>query len=213
MKYSIEQAKDIVSKSIQVKSIEFIGCGNHSEAFCINHEMVIKLPKHRKASDCLKVEMQVLQGLEQKTPLDIPNVLFNGTFSVGHEEFAYFVSKRLNGKNLSKAEFLMLDERTLFQNAEIIAKFLFYLHNEQDIFPIKRKDLVLLHGDFSLNHILFNDENLVCGILDFADSRVGKPKSDFVYLLDDEDDEEFGTNFGKMVLNMYESYKGSDYEK
>lgn len=207
MKYSIEQAKDIISKSIQVKSIEFIGCGNHSEAFCINNEMVLKLPKYRKASNCLKVEMQVLQGLEQKVPLDIPNVLFNGTFPVVHEEFVYFVSKRLNGKKLSKAEFLMLDEKTLFQNAEIIAKFLYCLHNEKDILPIKRKGLVLLHGDFSLNHILFNNKNVVCGILDFADSRVGKPKIDFSYLLDDEDDEEFGANFGKMVLSVYESFK------
>lgn len=210
MKYSIEQAKDIISKSIRVKSIEFIGSGNHSEAFCINSEMVMKLPKYRKASDHLKVEMKVLQGLEQKMPLDIPSVLFNGTFSTSHEEFVYFVSKRLIGKKLSKAEFLMLDERTLFQNAEIIAKFLYRLHNEKDILPIKRKDLVLLHGDFSLNHILFNNENVVCGILDFADSRVGKSKSDFCYLLDDKDDEEFGASFGKIVLSIYESYKHSD---
>lgn len=101
----------------------------------------------------------------------------------------------------------MLDEKTLFQNAEIIADFLYRLHNQKDIFSIKRKDLVLLHGDFSLNHILFNNENVVCGILDFADSRVGKFKSDFSYLLDDEDDEEFGANFGKTVLSIYESYK------
>lgn len=207
MKYSIEQAKDIISKSIRVKSIEFIGYGNHSEAFCVNDEMVMKLPKHRKASDHLKVEMHVLQGLEQKMSLNIPNILFNGTFSDGREEFVYFVSKRLNGKKLSKAEFLMLDERTLFQNAEIIANFLYRLHNQKDIFSIKRKDLVLLHGDFSLNHILFNNENVVCGILDFADSRVGKFKSDFSYLLDDKDDEEFGANFGKTVLSIYESYK------
>lgn len=207
MKYSIEQAKDIISKSIQVKTIELIGYGNHSEAFCVNNEMVMKLPKCRKASDRLKVEMRVLQGLEQKMSLNIPNVIFNGTFFDGHEEFVYFVSKRLDGKKLSKADFLMLDEKTLFQNAEIIADFLYRLHNQKDIFSIKRKDLVLLHGDFSLNHILFNNENVVCGILDFADSRVGKFKSDFSYLLDDEDDEEFGANFGKTVLSIYESYK------
>ena len=210
MKYSIEQAKDIISKSIQVKSIEFIGCGNHSEAFCMNNDMVIKLPKHRKASDCLKVEIQVLHGLEKKVPLDIPNVLFDGTFSAGNEEFVYFVSKRLNGKKLSKAEFAMLDEKTLFQNAEIIANFLYCLHNNKNIFSSKRKDLVLLHGDFSLNHILFNDKNVVCGILDFADSRIGKYKSDFSYLLDDKDDEEFGAYFGKKVHSIYESYKNFD---
>ena len=210
MKYSLEQAKDILPKSIQVKSIEFIGYGNHSEAFCVNNEMVMKLPKHRKASDCLKIEMQVLQGFGQSAPLDIPNVLFSGTFPAGDEEFVYFISRRLNGKRLSKKEFIMLDKRTLFQNAELMAKFLYRLHNVKDVFPVKRKDLVLLHGDFSLNHVLFNDKNVVCGILDFADSRVGKPLSDFSYLLDDEDDEEFGADFGKTVLSIYKSYKNSD---
>lgn len=141
MKYSIEQAKDIISKSIQVKTIELIGYGNHSEAFCVNDEMVMKLPKCRKASDRLKVEMRVLQGLEQKMSLNIPNVIFNGTFFDGHEEFVYFVSKRLDGKKLSKADFLMLDEKTLFQNAEIIADFLYRLHNQKDIFQSKEKIL------------------------------------------------------------------------
>ncbi|MCI8633573.1 MAG: phosphotransferase [Lachnospiraceae bacterium] len=210
MNYSVEQAKEIISKSIQVRSVELIGCGNHSEAFCINDEMVMKLPKHQKASDCLKVEMQILRGLKEKVPLDIPNVLFNGTFPSGQEEFVYFVSKRLKGKNLSKKEFLLLDEKTLFQNAERIAKFLYRLHSEKEILPIKRKDLVLLHGDFSLNHIVFNDKNVVCGVLDFADSRVGKPQSDFAYLLDEEDDEEFGADFGRMVLDMYRGYQCSE---
>ena len=104
----------------------------------------------------------------------------------------------------------MLDKRILFQNAELMAKFLYRLHNVKDVFPVKRKDLVLLHGDFSLNHVLFKDKNVVCGILDFADSRVGKPLSDFSYLLDDEDDEEFGADFGKTVLSIYKSYKNSD---
>ena len=206
MKYSVEFVSDIVKEAIPVNSIEFIGCGNHSEAFCINNEIVVKLPKHRKASECLKTEMHVLRGLEQKTNLEIPNVLFDGVFSVESDEFVYFASKRLKGKNLSKVDFVKLDERTRALNAERIALFLFQLHNEKHILPIKRKDFCLLHGDFSLNHILFDEENRVCSVLDFGDSRVGKLKSDFIYLLDDEDDEEFGAAFGEMVRNKYESY-------
>lgn len=206
MKYSVEFVSDIVKKIIPIKSIEFIGCGNHSEAFGINNEIVIKLPKHRKASECLKTEMHVLRGLEQKINLEIPNVLFEGVFSVGNDEFVYFASKRLKGKTLSKADFVKLDERTTELNAERIARFLFQLHSERQILPTKRKDLCLLHGDFSLNHILFDEDNMVCGVLDFGDSRVGKPQSDFIYLLDDEDDEEFGATFGEMVRNKYESY-------
>lgn len=203
MKYSVELVKDIIKNIMPINSIEFIGCGNHSEAFCINNDIVIKLPKHRKASDCLKTEMHVMRGLEKRTHLNIPNVLFDGVFSVGNDIFVYFASNRLEGKNLSKSDFIKLDERTTVLNAESIARFLFQLHSERQILPIKRKDLCLLHGDFSLNHILFDEENGVCGVLDFGDSRVGRPQSDFIYLLDDEDEEEFGVVFGKMVLNKY----------
>ena len=210
MKYSVEFVKDIVKNIMPINSIEFIGCGNHSEAFCINNEIVIKLPKHRKASDCLKTEMYVLRGLVNRTHMNIPTVLFDGTFSVENDEFVYFASKRLKGKNLLKADFMKLDEQTTVLNAESIARFLFQLHSEKRILPIRRNDLCLLHGDFSLNHILFDEDNRVCGVLDFGDSRVGKPKSDFIYLLDDEDDEEFGVAFGKMVLNKYLEYCGKD---
>ena len=50
---------------------------------------------------------------------------------------------------------------------------------------------------------MFDENNLPCGVLDFGDARVGKPISDFVYLLDDEDDEEFGKEFGLQVLEKY----------
>lgn len=205
MKYSAEIVKDIIKESIQINTIEFIGSGNHSEAFCVNNDIVIKLPKHRKASECLKNEMHELRKLEPSVYLDIPNVLFDGVFSVGNEEFVYFASKRLKGKNLSKTEFLKLDEWTTALNAEIIARFLLQLHNERQVLPIKRKDFCLLHGDFSLNHVLFNEENIVCGVLDFGDSRIGKPKSDFIYLLDDEDEDEFGADFGRLVLSKYQN--------
>ena len=87
MKYSPEIVKDIIKESIQINTIEFIGSGNHSEAFCVNNDIVIKLPKHRKASECLKNEMHVLRKLEPSVYLDIPNVLFDGVFSVGNEKF------------------------------------------------------------------------------------------------------------------------------
>lgn len=205
MTYTVAQVKDIIEKSMKINSINFIGSGNHSEAFCINENIVVKFPKHQRASECLKTEMKVLLGLEQKTNLDIPNVLFDGAFPVGNEEFVYFASKRLRGKNLSRAEFLMLGERAMERNAEKIAEFLYRIHHEKRILPIRRKDLCLLHGDFSLNHVLFDEENIVCGVLDFADSRVGKPMSDFVYLLDGEDEEEFGVDFGNQVLRKYEN--------
>ncbi len=203
MKYSIDDVKRIVANKLKVKSVQFLGAGNHSEAFCINNNLVIKMPKHKKASDCLQVEMKVIKGLENKLNLDIPNVEYAGKFKNENEEFVYSIFKKLEGKKLSRKEFLKLNKSVKEKCATSIAQFLFKLHNQKEILPIKRKDFALLHGDFSLGHILFDENNLPCGVLDFGDARVGKPISDFVYLLDDEDDEEFGKEFGLQVLEKY----------
>ncbi len=206
MKNTVEDVKQIIGNQIKVESVTILGAGNHCEAFCINENLVLKLPKHKKASDCLEVEMKVLQGLQNKLNLEIPNIVFNGKFENGNEKFVYFVSKRLKGNKLSRDEFLKLNKVDKEKCATDIAKFLFELHNQKQILPIKRKDLALLHGDFSLNHVLFNNDNLPCGILDFGDARVGNPLSDFNYLLDEEDDEEFGREFGLQVLGKYNDF-------
>lgn len=95
----------------------------------------------------------------------------------------------------------MLDSLTAAMNADIIAQFLRQLHAERGILPVKRRDHCLLHGDFNLNRLLFGPDNIVCSVLDFGDSRVGRPMSGFVYLLDDDGQEEFGAAFGNMMLD------------
>lgn len=46
---------------------------------------------------------------------------------------------------------------------------------------------------------------MVCSVLDFGDSHVGDFQEDFLYLLDEEDEEEFGADFGREVLENYKS--------
>ena len=203
VKYSEQFAKSIIEKYINVDSIKHIGSGNHSDAFVVNDNLVIKLPKHKKASDCLIDEMKVLKCLDNRLSVNIPNVEFYGTFVNEGQNFVFFASKKLNGSKLSRQKFISLPKKILNKNAEIIANFLVELHSQKHIIQIKRKDLCLLHGDFSLNHCLFDENNLICSVLDFGDTRIGKAKSDFVYLLDAEDDEEFGVEFGQKVLDFY----------
>ena len=201
--YNEDFVKSIVEKIIKVDNIFYIGSGNHSDAFLINDDLVIKMPKHKKANESLKSEIKILKALENKLNLNIPSVEFSGMFRIDNAEFNFFISKKLRGKKLLKNEFISLSNKILRINAEKIAKFLSELHNQKEVMNINRRDLFLLHGDFSLNHCLFDENNIVCGILDFGDARVGKAKSDFMYLLDEEDAEEIGIDFGQQVLDYY----------
>ena len=199
-KYNIEQIRPFVEQFIKDAKIEFCGSGDDSEAFCVNNKFVFKFPKHENANDCLNNEINLLKQIQNIFEIEIPNVLFEGEFKVNSNNFIFFVSKKLEGNNLSKNDFLTLEPYKLEKAAKTIAKFLKTLHlsSRQKL----KNDFVLLHGDFSLNHILFQDGE-ISGILDFADNCFGKYEQDFVYLLDNEDPEEFGKTFGETVLKYY----------
>lgn len=57
---------------------------------------------------------------------------------------------------------------------------------------------VLLHGDFSFDHILFNRSREIIGIIDFGDVSIGDSASDFACVLD------YGTEFDHWVLKGYQ---------
>lgn len=60
----------------------------------------------------------------------------------------------------------------------------------------------LCHNDFSCNHLLLNDNNRLIGIIDFGDSGIIDEYCDFIYLLEDSE-EEIGADFGLDVLRKY----------
>lgn len=72
--------------------------------------------------------------------------------------------------------------------------------NSTDIFDGKK---CLCHNDFSCNHLLL-DNNRLCGIIDFGDSGIIDEYCDFIYLLEDSE-EELGHEFGEDVLKLYGS--------
>ena len=96
--YSLYEVEQILrNKQVFVCSLAFLGEGEHSEAFLVNRDIVVKLPKHWQASECLKTEMQVVKGLGTKLNVEIPNVLFQGAFFHEGEEYTYFGSRKLPG--------------------------------------------------------------------------------------------------------------------
>ena len=199
-KYTPEEIRRHAERFFAVAGIEFLGAGNDCEAFCVNDAFVFKFPKHAKANRRLQNEMAFLRQIRDRLEVEVPNVLCDGTFDAGGDRFSFFASKKLRGETLTKAGFLALGPEKLERAAAKIAGFLKTLHG----MPVSTGlgAGVPLHGDFSLDHVLFwNGE--VSGILDFADTRTGKPEDDFVYLLDDADPDEFGRDFGEAVLRLY----------
>lgn len=143
--YSLYEVEQILrNKQVFVCSLAFLGEGEHSEAFLVNRDIVVKLPKHRQASECLKTEMQVVKGLGTKLNVEIPNVLFQGAFFHEGEEYTYFGSRKLPGHSLNKKQFCALPKPILDKNAEIVANFLYRLHSEKNVLPIQREGDVLV---------------------------------------------------------------------
>mgnify|MGYP004692117689 FL=1 len=60
----------------------------------------------------------------------------------------------------------------------------------------------LCHNDFSYNHLLLDDDNKLCGVIDFGDSGIIDEYCDFIYLLEDSE-EEIGMSFGEDILKLY----------
>lgn len=60
----------------------------------------------------------------------------------------------------------------------------------------------LCHNDFSCNHLLLDDNNRLVGVIDFGDSGIIDEYCDFIYLLEDSE-EEIGVSFGEDILKLY----------
>ena len=60
----------------------------------------------------------------------------------------------------------------------------------------------LCHNDFSCNHLLLDDNNKLTAIIDFGDAGIIDEYCDFLYLLEDSE-EEIGKSFGEDILSIY----------
>ena len=72
----------------------------------------------------------------------------------------------------------------------------------------------LCHNDFSCNHLLLDEDDRLCGVIDFGDSGIIDEYSDFIYLLEDSE-EEIGRIFGEDILRLYgdiDDYKAKEYQ-
>lgn len=108
----------------------------------------------------------------------------------------------INNKQNVLEEYQLL-RNTIYDNLTDIEKT--YIENfmqrllSSNIFDNKK---CLCHNDFSCNHLLLDENNRLCGIIDFGDAGIIDEYCDFIYLLEDSE-EEIGQEFGEDILRLY----------
>ena len=148
----------------------------------------------------LSPELYLTLSQEEKSQLKID--ISNFLRSMHDLDFSDISSYTIDNKENVLEEYQLL-RNTIYDSLTDIEKqyiesFMQRL-NITDIFDGKK---CLCHNDFSCNHLLLDDDNRLCGIIDFGDSGIIDEYCDFIYLLEDSE-EELGHEFGEDVLRLY----------
>lgn len=101
---------------------------------------------------------------------------------------------------ISDFEFVKSNVYSLISKREVLLVESTFNHilNNTNIFNGKK---CLIHNDLSCNHILLNDKYELEGIIDWGDACINDEHCDFMYLLEDSE-EEIGRDFGLRILNQ-----------
>ena len=148
----------------------------------------------------LNPELYSTLSLEEKNQLkkDIANFL-RSMHDLGYSDISSYT---IDNKQNVLEEYQLLRD-TIYDSLTDIEKQYIELFmqrlNTTDIFDGKK---CLCHNDLSCNHLLLDDNNRLCGIIDFGDSGIIDEYCDFIYLLEDSE-EELGHEFGEDVLRLY----------
>ena len=204
---------------INVCDIKILGEGLDSAAYLVNNEYVFKKSKHQESAENMKKEIAVLRYLEGKLPINIPKIDYYD------EENNICGYKELKGMVLTPEIYLSMNREEQEQLAKNLAED--YKHDYEtlkttiyDKIPNRSKayidelftriltdekiikySVALCHNDLSCKHIIMKNNRAV-GIIDFGDVAITDRDKDFVYLLEDSD-EELGREFGLKVLDYY----------
>lgn len=117
-------------------------------------------------------------------------------------DFSEIKNWTINNKQNCLEEFALL-KKTIYQ--DLTEKEKNYIENfferlkTTTIFDDKK---CLCHNDFSCNHLLLDENKRLVGIIDFGDSGIIDEYCDFIYLLEDSN-EELGKDFGEDILRLY----------
>lgn len=193
--------------NILVNSAIPIGEGHDSKAHLINNEYVFKFGTDKEGYKKEKAICNFLNS-KLKTNIKIPDI----EYSFIGDEVSILGYKEIKGKFLNPKLYSTLTKEEKNQLKIDVVDFLKSMH---DLATVEISSYIvdeitdkfggkkcLCHNDFSCNHLLLDDNNRLCGVIDFGDAGITDEYCDFIYLLEDSE-EEIGQEFGEDILRLY----------
>ena len=155
---------------------------------------------------------EIYHSLKKNTRESIQHSIAQFLFQLHHIDLSLLIDYKLEtmnlkeeySENLEQAQDFIYRKISKTKRETITQLFSTYLGDAENF----KYDAVLIHNDFSKDHILFNTANQhppeqviragITGIIDFGDIALGDPAYDFMYLLD-----EFGEDFLNGIFKIY----------
>lgn len=172
-------------------AIRRYGTGWDNAAFLVDERFIFRFPQRAVAAPLIEREIEFLPSIAQHLSLPIPNPVFAGVAQFDYPwRFAGY--DILSGESACGRTLTLDQRRTL---AEDLAKFLRALHDidvatlhaplppdligkldpsrlNVDEEPLEGKH-VIVHGDLYARHLLLDDDNRLCGVIDWGDLHFG----------------------------------------
>ncbi len=185
-------------------SVAPFGSGWDNAAFLVDGRIVFRFPQRAVAAPLIEREIALLPLIAPHLPLPVPNPQYAGAASARFPwRFAGY--ERLAGVTSCTR---VLPESALAALADALARFLRALH-DLDASPLLARGLLgdtiakisperlgideppledaprVVHGDLYARHLLIDDDDRLCGVIDWGDLHYASPAVDLaaVYLL------------------------------
>ncbi len=199
----IEVGEDLARRLIAAQfpdlsdaTIRRYGTGWDNAAFLVDERLVFRFPQRAVAAPLIEREIEFLPAIAQRLMLPVPNPVYAGVPQFDYPwRFAGY--ETVQGASACGRS-LTLEQRRML--AEDLAKFLRALHDidvaaldaplppdtigkldpvrlNLDEEPLNGRHVVV-HGDLYARHLLLDDDNRLCGVIDWGDLHFGHPAVD-----------------------------------
>lgn len=180
--------RDHFKSNIQIPQIEY-----YDESGIIGYKLIKGNPITKELYESMTEEEK------EKLTTDIANFL-KSLHNLDVSELKEFKTSLYDAY---KADLELLREKIFSKLTEkernYIENFIASILSNTKLFHGK---MCVCHNDLSADHILIDEDKKVSGIIDFGDACIIEDYRDFMYILE-ESEEEVGRSFGERVLDKY----------